>query len=966
MIDEVAVGVLTNAITATGRLLGTSLLRSGSRRTADDVAVSRWFDTYRLTERILALPELSPEETARLTDALRQDEIQAVLYELLAARLIDAPETDVNRIRASFDLTVSTAAADMAGVASVLFKYYDNEVCALVGRLEGAEPAILAQIRGEAAVARMIAILHAIERHLGALSGRADFRTETDFLGRYRRHVTEHHGRIVPPDFERRRRVPIADLYVPPGISELMDSEPGWPPREISLWALADDIDRTVLLGDPGGGKTTAANAIMSLFASDTNRPAPFLVTLREFAANDPPERSVTGYLEHRLETFYQCQSPPGIVSLLLLTGRALVIFDGLDELLDSSRRAEITEIIERFATEYPLARLLVTSRLIGYDQARLDDRQFRRYRIGGFTDDQVTEYVYKWFSQEDAIGPGEAERSAEAFIGESSANRDLRANPLMLALMCILYRGEGSLPRNRSEVYEQCANLLFRKWDARRRIHLDLRAGHLLEPALRHLAWWLFTHDQAHAAVTERELVGEIAAFLHGRGFEAEDDAREAATEFVDFCKGRMWVFSDVGTTATGETLYSFTHRTFLEYFAAAQLAYKCDTPERLARSIAPHIARNEWEVVGELAVQIKDHTSDRGAQRVYVALINERRRRSASGRSGVLQFLARCLRSVDPSPQIVRHLSRQVLDHLLAGNPDHKAQYLPVSWLAASCANCKEIVHDEVRRRIDQLTESDDRNSCLNGLRMALWLYSSITLRRESDPRLSIESPLAKFWQQHLTDAVRTHATTAISLAETDTGVRYGAQRKGIISMNQALEMPGGLLPFFQIRPTEMFDIQWAPQLESSLLSLMGGEEDRENIDNFIAVAHYVIRNPHPPWVTEVPYPLSGFSSEWNENPNSSPLPELEPMAYLGAAAVLLMAVECDEKALLGDDTSQEFGPLHDLHPYVARRRGINLDQKLPDLRVPSGFQKMFIDWAENKVNFVDQPTQSQRDVQ
>jgi len=177
----------------------------------------------------------------------------------------------------------------------------------------------------------------------------------------------------------------------------------------------------------------------------------------------------------------------------------------------------------------------------------------------------------------------------------------------------------------------------------------------------------------------------------------------------------------------------------------------------------------------------------------------------------------------------------------------------------------------------------------------------------------------------------------------------------------MNQALEMTGGLLPFLQIQPTEIFDINWAPQLESSLLSLMGGEEDSENIADFVAVAHYVIRNPHPPWVTEVPYPLSGFNPEWKENLNTSPLPELEPMAYFGAAAILLMAMECDEKALLGDGATHKFGPLYDLYPYAARRWRINLDQELPDLRVPSGFRKMFINWAESKVNFVEQPTQS-----
>jgi len=136
-------------------------------------------------------------------------------------------------------------------------------------------------------------------------------------------------------------------------------------------------------------------------------------------------------------------------VDLLLLTGRAVVIFDGLDELLDTSRRADVTTRVERFCAEYPLAPVLVTSRQVGYDQL-------------------------------------------------------------------------------------------------------------------------LFTRENAQSAMTERELVAATSEFLQARGFESLDAARE----FVDFCRGRMWVFSDAGTTASGERLYAFTHRTFLEYFAAAQLA--------------------------------------------------------------------------------------------------------------------------------------------------------------------------------------------------------------------------------------------------------------------------------------------------------------------------------------------------------------------------------------------------------
>jgi predicted NACHT family NTPase len=212
---------------------------------------------------------------------------------------------------------------------------------------------------------------------------------------------------------------------------------------EISLWKLAAQIDRTVLLGDPGGGKTTAANVLLHHYASNPKLPVPFLVGLREFAAHDPPERSVADYVEHKLRTFYQCPPPTALVIRLLLTGRALIIFDGLDELLDASRRSELAAVVEQFCIEYPLARVLVTSRPIGYDHARLEDRQFVLYRLGGLGDDQVAEYVQKWFAQEEGITVGEARQWADAFTDETASVPDLRSNPLMLSLMCILYRGK-------------------------------------------------------------------------------------------------------------------------------------------------------------------------------------------------------------------------------------------------------------------------------------------------------------------------------------------------------------------------------------------------------------------------------------------------------------------------------------------------------------------------------------------
>jgi hypothetical protein len=592
-IDEVGIKALTTAIGVLGPRIAAAAAKPRGRR-ADDLAIARWFETYRITAEFPDLPDLSPPLAEGLADLLRGDDTQAALQELLAARLTDADDAEATRAREVFCLTLSTADPAVAQFGPPLAEFYDDQISSLVARLEAAEPTMLAQIRSEAMSARMIAILRAIERHTAALTARPNPRTEASFLASYRSHVRDQHGKLEPPDFERRRRVPISDIYVPPVIYEDIPPERivvsvGENPPTLTVWDLVGRLDRSVLLGDPGGGKTTASTVLMDHFASDPERRVPFLVTVRNYAAEDPPARSVVGFIEHELKTLYQCPASPGLVDMLLLTGRAVVIFDGLDELLDTSRRADVATRVEHFCTEYPLAPVLVTSRVVGYEQARLDDSQFTSFRLSNFRDEDVAAFARKWFALEEGARPDEA----DAFLAESESVSDLRPNPLLLSLMCILYRGEGSLPRNRAEIYEQCANLLFRRWDARRHIHQDLRVGHLLEPALRHLAWWLFTRDNAQSAVTERELVTATTEFLHGRGFESEDAARDAAIEFVTFCAGRMWVFSDAGTTAAGERLYSFTHRTFLEFFAAAQLAYDSDTPDKLARTLAPHVAR-------------------------------------------------------------------------------------------------------------------------------------------------------------------------------------------------------------------------------------------------------------------------------------------------------------------------------------------------------------------------------------
>lgn len=895
ILDEAAAELLASVVTVAGRRLRLALVSPRGRKRAD-IDLARWLDTRALSN--MTLPALSggqPDD--QVAAFLHENAIQAILHELLAARLTDAPEAEADRLSELF--TASGNGFLSEEDSATLFSFFNEQICGLVGRLRSADPELLHRIRQEAYLARVVA---AIDRHNAVSASRPDPLGDRDFIVRYRRHAAEYHGRLQPPDFERRRLVPIDDLYVSPAISHLVDVDPGMPLPQTDIWQLDDELDRAVLLGDPGGGKTTASNVLMHRHAADAGRHLPFLVIVREFATADPPQRSVLHHLEHKLETFYQAAPPTGLVESLLFGGSALVIFDGLDELLDTSARSEVTAIIERFCAEYPLTRVLVTSRVVGYDQARLDDRQFECYQISGFDTDQIIDYVRKWFACQDGIDPGEA----DSFLEESAGADDLRSNPLMLALMCILYRGEGSIPRSRPEVYEKCATLLFHKWDAARKIHANLRARNLIEPALRYLAHWLFTRAEAQPAVTEQELVSQTTRYFLSRGFEQHADAEVAAQEFVEFCRGRLWVFTEAGTTGRGEPLYAFTHRTFLEYFTAAYLASIHDSPEQLARKLAGRVAKSEWDTVAQLAIQIKDHASERGADRIFQTLLADRRHHTAKASGNILGFLGRCTAFAELAPATTRNLAARTFAHAVIDTTDDQL-VAPLGWLMVSVqGDLRDHVASELEARVAALVESSDGQDHILGLRLALQLYNAPFAIQRGDEAWH-KWDVSSRYERQLMLAAKSADDIAVVMC-------FNREKAGPILARRS-DLPHFL---FKAPSTGFLNISWI-SLASHILRDLPYEMSTNN-----PALGYVDRMLK---ADSLPPHISTDNSDrvfWDnpDRPISSAIGDgrADPNIYLSAAYIVCVLAEFSEGT--PHLTPAHLGALAKLHPYLMHR--------------------------------------------
>src|SRR5205814_36280 len=123
-------------------------------------------------------------------------------------------------------------------------------------------------------------------------------------------------------------------------------------------------------------------------------------------------------------------------------------------------------------------------------------------------------------------------------------------------------------------------------------------------------------------------------------------------------FCAGRAWVLSDLGSDQT-EPHYGFVHRTFLEYFAAAQLVKRKPEAPAVWQLLSNRIGEASWTVVSQMAVQILDRDCQDGATHLLELVLREAahvpRRTDDSRQLELLRFSVQCLNNIAPHNNVI-----------------------------------------------------------------------------------------------------------------------------------------------------------------------------------------------------------------------------------------------------------------------------------------------------------------------
>jgi predicted NACHT family NTPase len=357
-----------------------------------------------------------------------------------------------------------------------------------------------------------------------------------------------------------------------------------------------DEFQKLVVLGKPGAGKTTfmkylAMSCLANKFYGEL---VPIFVTLKTYA-----EEREQPSLENYILTEFEKRDVTGdVVKRLLKAGRALILLDGLDEVKKEDDR-RVKQDIDKFSRDWLKNRFAITCRIAAREY---QFEKFTEVEVADFDDSQISTFVNNWFRERDQ---SKTERLLER-LKRNKPVKELAKSPLLLTLLCLVFGESNDFPPKRSELYKEGLEVLMKKWDAKRNIEREMIYKHL-------------------SPQNKEDMLGQIAfnTFVNGEYFFRQEDLQRQIKDYI--CNlpeasadpDALRLDSEVVLKAIehhhgllverARNIYSFSHLTFQEYFAAREIER-----ERHFERLIKNISNPRWNEIFYLTSEMLRRSDD------------------------------------------------------------------------------------------------------------------------------------------------------------------------------------------------------------------------------------------------------------------------------------------------------------------------------------------------------------------
>jgi HEAT repeat protein/energy-coupling factor transporter ATP-binding protein EcfA2 len=473
---------------------------------------------------------------------------------------------------------------------------------------------------------------------------------------------------------------------------------------------------RVVMLGAPGSGKTT----LMSYFAvmlaqhqAETLGLAtdvdwlPILIRIRDLAKH--PDLSILDYVRKTMATDWAVNDlPSGFFEYWLNEGRALILLDGLDEVVDETKRYRVVEKIETFLGTGTQNWSIITSRPAGYKRDFFRTEEFPHYQILPFDDSKIEQFINHWYDSRFKV-QAEAQRRKDSLrraLAENDRIKLLARNPLLLTIIALIHRYQAVLPRERYKLYDKAVNTLLTTWDANKELsdHQVLQYLGLddLRRLMERLAYWIHTQggtgdDEGGTLIDRDELIIQLSQYIQEQKKIERHCASAEAERFLEqVIRDRAGLLSK-----QGQNCYAFVHKTFQEYLAAQEVRDRQEEGfEVVLEHIRKHLHDPHWrEVLLLLIAQQKRSNPTKAIQEILKQPTPHEQWLHRN-----LFFAASCM------AEDVSILEESLVDNILSQLVD-----LEVSNSSLVSSN----IHRQVSRSLRNLSETNFQSQALKQLK-------------------------------------------------------------------------------------------------------------------------------------------------------------------------------------------------------------------------------------------------------
>ena len=384
---------------------------------------------------------------------------------------------------------------------------------------------------------------------------------------------------------------------------------------------------KLVVLGDPGGGKTTmlrwlatayllkirkdpAYNKLPDISTLPDKKWIPVLIRCRDLGRDDLC-RCFKDFLTQHLHKNKLLPEDADIMLALILEGLAkgevLLLIDGLDEITDSQVRMTFCQEIENTVARYPKAHIVVTSRIVGYrDMPYRMKSGFEHGVISELDSADKDLFAHRWVDVTEQKQSSEekqkrAEELLEALHSSDRIER-LTGNPMLLTTLALVKRKVGKLPNKRTKLYNEAVSVLL-NWNPR--LYKAIEEDEAI-PQLEYLAY-----EMCKLGVQRlyQDQVLDLLEKLRAEYPNIRPIKHRSPEDFLAHLEARSSIIIKSGGVWNKETskekpVWEFRHLTFQEYLAARALLDGRYSNRDKSKSLA--------EQVSPLAGDVKPRTSN------------------------------------------------------------------------------------------------------------------------------------------------------------------------------------------------------------------------------------------------------------------------------------------------------------------------------------------------------------------